>query len=358
MQRMKKYMFVLSSFLWSVTAFAQPVPSNPKVIELSLSGPGPGYSPTLAQGSPGIATIQIVNNGSGNPMPAGTVTIDVSTEPDKIPFDIAHSPVYDVSSNGGKWNIVSQSPGFVKLRNTNGSFAVNETAMFELKLLVPGNAPISDALAAVNIGLTPGTGALASNTTATPEDDHMDADIPIVAGTPLPVVLTSFNAIKQGDNCLLQWNTAVEIDNDHFDVERSGNGLAFEKIGTVAGANNSNANKNYTFLDDNTLPDNYYRLKQVDKNGMQTYSNVLQMHFERGESIIAYPNPATDYLTIKGLLGGEQIVVYTTLGQKLMSANGQAGSTTISLQQFAGGRYLVTVIRDGKPVFSGTVVKK
>ena len=104
---------------------------------------------------------------------------------------------------------------------------------------------------------------------------------------PLPVELTSFNASVNGNNIILQWNTATEIKNYGFEVERKSfrnkfrmTMLSWEKIGFVNGNGNSNSPKNYSFVDNKVSAGKYaYRLKQIDNNGQFEYSKNVEVSF-------------------------------------------------------------------------------
>jgi hypothetical protein len=132
----------------------------------------------------------------------------------------------------------------------------------------------------------------------------------------LPVTWLSFTATFQPDrNILLEWKTASEHNNNHFDVERSLGDSNFIQIGQIPGSGNSNTIKSYTFTDD-TLTRNsnaiitslYYRLKQVDNDGKYSYSSVEAVTIPVGitETIPpgilkeAWPNPfnATIYIRL------------------------------------------------------------
>jgi hypothetical protein len=112
--------------------------------------------------------------------------------------------------------------------------------------------------------------------------------------SPLPVELISFAGKYTEGSVALSWATASEINNSHFEIQRSENGLIFSPVASVQGAGNSNKIINYSFTDDyiayNAL---YYRLKQVDFNGNFAYSNiaVVSMGYNAG-SLAIYPNPA------------------------------------------------------------------
>jgi hypothetical protein len=99
---------------------------------------------------------------------------------------------------------------------------------------------------------------------------------------PLPVELLSFTATANQDKMQvdLEWQTATEINNDYFTVQRSKNGVDFEDVFTKAGAGNSSTVKNYSGVDPSPyLGVSYYRLKQTDFNGSYSYSDVVPVVF-------------------------------------------------------------------------------
>lgn len=84
----------------------------------------------------------------------------------------------------------------------------------------------------------------------------------------LPVSLTSFTPKQSLFGIELNWSTASEKNNFHFEILRSPDCQSFSKIGQVPGSSNSSATKNYSFID--RAPEagtNYYQLKQVDFDG-------------------------------------------------------------------------------------------
>lgn len=94
--------------------------------------------------------------------------------------------------------------------------------------------------------------------------------------SPLPIELLSFNATQNKTAVDIAWKTATEINNDFFTVERSKDGNAFEEIGNISGAGNSNIILEYSFTDINPYNGiSYYRLKQTDFNGEFSYSQSV-----------------------------------------------------------------------------------
>jgi len=115
----------------------------------------------------------------------------------------------------------------------------------------------------------------------------------------LPVNWVDFTANIQNTSVLLQWKTAREVNNDHFEVERSINGSDYTSIGNKEPDKSINDSKNYQFTDN--APNtgiNYYRIKQVDHDGKFSYSRVAMVNFKVKMGIQITPNPVTDFIMI------------------------------------------------------------
>lgn len=155
--------------------------------------------------------------------------------------------------------------------------------------------------------------------------------------SPLPVELVSFNGVLENDDINLTWETANEINNYGFDVERAfkqncyNNGsnptlnLSWEKIGFVRGHGNSNSPKKYSFLDKNISTGTYYyRLKQIDNDGKFKYSkmvNLFKLNEPNGYVLKQnYPNPFNPSTTIKFSFADgikASLKVYNVLGKEI-----------------------------------------
>lgn len=95
----------------------------------------------------------------------------------------------------------------------------------------------------------------------------------------LPVSWLSFTSQKVNNAIHLQWKVNNEINNDHFEVEKSIGGTNFNSIGCLANKN-SGLVTTYNFTDFQPASgNNYYRIKQVDKDGKFSYSVIRQEYF-------------------------------------------------------------------------------
>lgn len=169
---------------------------------------------------------------------------------------------------------------------------------------------------------------------------------------PLPVELSSFKANQSGEKVVLNWKTATEVQNAGFGIERKGNNSEWKQIGFLKGAGNSSQAHEYSYKD---LPSGdtkfQYRLKQVDLNGRNNYSAVVNVKLEIPANYTLeqnYPNPFNPNTNIKFELPKDSHVtlkVYNMLGQEvaeLVNEDFAAGyqSVVFDASKIASGTYL------------------
>ncbi len=170
----------------------------------------------------------------------------------------------------------------------------------------------------------------------------------------LPVELVFFKAQAQGEQALLTWATAMEKNNDAFVIERSQDGIQFERISSLAGRGTTSQLTNYSFIDEHPYSGiSYYRLKQVDFDGTQTYSTIQTVYFDSSSEFFLFPNPATDELNI--VLSTDEIYdihVYSNLGVEVHNLDTTKNSTTytIHLNGLASGSYIIELRSTTKQV--------
>jgi len=103
----------------------------------------------------------------------------------------------------------------------------------------------------------------------------------------LPVKFLGFSAARKGSEVLVQWSTSEEVNADSYQVERSFDGANWTTITAVAAAGNSTALHNYAYTDRSTGSKAvYYRVKQIDRNGMFAYTTVRAITSETSNADI------------------------------------------------------------------------
>jgi 3',5'-cyclic AMP phosphodiesterase CpdA len=105
-------------------------------------------------------------------------------------------------------------------------------------------------------------------------------DVVVSFGT-LPVIITSFTATLNQNKVVLDWVTSQEINNRHFTLEKSSDGVNFNYLTRVNAVGNSNTSTNYKFIDAAPFNGvNYYRLSQTDIDGMIRYFEVKKVTYK------------------------------------------------------------------------------
>ena len=145
----------------------------------------------------------------------------------------------------------------------------------------------------------------------------------ISENTVIPVELTSFTADVIGSIVILNWQTATELNNQSFEVQRKLENSEWATIGFRTGQGTTTKQTNYTFQDDISeisATKLYYRLKQIDFNGTSEYSDeVTVVNQPRAYELYQnYPNPFNPSTTISYSIpkaGLVKIVIYNTLGE-------------------------------------------
>jgi hypothetical protein len=188
-----------------------------------------------------------------------------------------------------------------------------------------------------------------------PDYDFHVGDIEIDNIGNLPVELTTFTAKAEGTTNRLLWETASEENNSHFEVERSTNGVDFEKTGTVEGNGTIVEVSNYNFVDETPATVSYYRLRQVDFDGNFEHSNVVMVKRDNimNNDVTLYPVPVKDRLTVQYATATDEDVIITVIdvtGRKLITktVNAVEGENQfhIDFTELPAGSYFVRLQSD------------
>ncbi len=169
----------------------------------------------------------------------------------------------------------------------------------------------------------------------------------------IPVELTSFIAnVNTLGQVVLNWETATEVNNQGFEIERRTETSEYRTIGFVEGFGTTTEPKSYIYTDvtaENGI--NYYRLKQVDFNGTYEYSSEIEVDvtgpltFDLAQN---YPNPFNPSTSIKYSVpesGNIRLSVFNIVGEEvavLVDGFSQAGfyEVTFDASNLSTGVYL------------------
>jgi streptogramin lyase len=160
----------------------------------------------------------------------------------------------------------------------------------------------------------------------------------------LPVELLSFSGKNREGSNFLTWETASEVNNKGFEVERrQATGDSWDNIGFKTANNKAST---YQFTDNSPLTTSYYRLRQIDNDGTETYSKIVSVvQTGKGKGLAVYPNPVSSLLTIEVIARNEategaSFQILNLLGQQVLTGK---TAQRIDVSALPQGTYILKV---------------
>lgn len=172
--------------------------------------------------------------------------------------------------------------------------------------------------------------------------------------TPLPVTFTQVRASQSGQQIAVDWNVANETNIRSYELEKSVDGVRFNRVSSQFATANNNGSAQYHWMDVQPFAGaNFYRVKSIGINGTFQYSTVVKVNFGKGTpSVGIFPNPIqnnTIQLQMTNAWVGQYSVrLINSNGQTLHNSlitttNGNATSAITIPQTLAKGVYQVEV---------------
>lgn len=239
----------------------------------------------------------------------------------------------DPSPGTGSWSVVSQPSGSPAISWTN-----QNSQNANVKNLGIGSYTFRYTID--NAPCTPTTSDVTINSTC----------------SLLPIILIAFNLSYNDCSVKIGWKTGFEENFNHFEVQRSDDGVNFISITRVNGKGN---NSNYEYLDKNIDKGvKFYRLKEVDRDGKYNYSQIRNVE-ALCTNISILPTLAHDRVTINGLEGNEIINVYDMTGRLVRSLRSPSANNYLSLDisTLSSATYKIQVRKSGKMIFAQNIIK-
>ncbi len=170
----------------------------------------------------------------------------------------------------------------------------------------------------------------------------------------LPVELVSFYGVQSSSSIVLKWVTVSEHNNRGFEVQKKYGNEQWVSLAMIPGNGTTTEVKSYEFTDIEPVQGiNTYRIKQIDYDGSNSYSQVVMVHFIHYDFVLQqnFPNPFNPETTIKYTLpsAGEVVFVLHNLQGEIVFekrlGNQQAGNHTYFFNSggLSSGMYFYTV---------------
>ncbi|WP_375449293.1 T9SS type A sorting domain-containing protein, partial [uncultured Nostoc sp.] len=149
----------------------------------------------------------------------------------------------------------------------------------------------------------------------------------------------------------LNWQTSLETNNDHFEIQRSRDAKGFEAIGRVQGKGTTNQRNDYSFTDVDMFDQvSYYRIKQVDFDGSTHFSTIISISRQDSRqwpgSITLGPVPTSGTLTLQLSAGKtiNELIINDLHGQRVVSHTVSQATTDVDVSFLPAGVYLLNVL--------------
>ena len=186
-------------------------------------------------------------------------------------------------------------------------------------------------------------------------------DIIVQPATPLPIELLRFTGKPNNIVVDLEWVTANEFNSDHFELQRSNDGVMFESIAFIPANGNSETEISYQYTDDEPIAgNNFYRLKAVDSDGSYKFSEIIIVHLDGVRKFQIFPNPATDHVIINtNLQETFYIEILSATGEeiyKFHNENNSLKTVEINIKDLPQGIYIIKII-SGNIILTDQFVK-
>ncbi len=238
----------------------------------------------------------------------------------------------------------------------NGGFFTGDTAV-EGALLVSGNFQ-NNGTGSISGEGTLSAGSFTDNGGANNLSGDSDcSDGCCGSGCILPVVWVSFAGHALPGACELVWETAEELNNQGFYVEKSttGESETFQTLAFVEGRSASSELLQYRYTDRSFNTEAYYRLKQVDFDGSSNFSKVIYVQGAATTELqkpMLFPNPTAGEVHFSGGGNARYTVLLHGLNGDLLAAvesialNEAALKISERLHNLDEGTYVVSLISE------------
>jgi len=187
-------------------------------------------------------------------------------------------------------------------------------------------------------------------------------------GSILPVTFSGFEADYKFNHVDLVWKTMMEKGIDHYEVERSTDGVHFSQIASLPSKTTISTNAYqlvYNFIDENPLSGiSYYRIWVAGKNNSTNQSSIAQININQVQGTKIYPTVIrnnTVYVQTDKALQNARLEFYNISGKKLSetswdSLSGRQDCTVSKAYRLPAGTYVARLTSNGQPVKSQLLI--
>ena len=172
----------------------------------------------------------------------------------------------------------------------------------------------------------------------------------------VPIKLLAFTCVASGNNAVLNWQPAEEINASKYIVEYSKDGSNFQSIAII---NAKGSNSNYKYVHQQVNGTAFYRLQMMDKDGSFTFSEIRVVKFDNKSGLTIAPNPANDvvYVFTKNNAVIKSIQIISVDGYVVKAIRNYNNGQGITISNLAKGSYILKAIYKNNEMEYGKFIK-
>lgn len=225
---------------------------------------------------------------------------------------------YVFKNQGGSWQLIDNAIAGIANSDQNG---------YSVSLSKDGSRVAVSALDNDDAGTNTGQLRIFENTTV------------------IPIKLLYFGGNYYNNAVKLNWQYETQTNFSHFVVEKSVDGIAFNRLNNIYLTNTRFYN--YTDSDLKQGSIYYYRLKLVDRDGKFSYSNIIKIQTGAVNTFSILGNLVKVNLSMTGLKRGATLALYDNAGKMVLQQTIQDQSFSLDLSFLSSGVYYLRYSNNG-----------
>ena len=162
----------------------------------------------------------------------------------------------------------------------------------------------------------------------------------------LPLILESFTIKKDNKGfAILTWITSAEVNTSRFEIERITTGSSIWQVaGNINASGYSSTSHEYNFVVALVAGENQFRLKQIDIDGIFTYSPVVSVRYNTADNIAINYDQRTHQILLKGLQNDYgKLYITDASGRNIFTGS---TSSPVIFQPASSGIYFVNLVNN------------
>lgn len=172
----------------------------------------------------------------------------------------------------------------------------------------------------------------------------------------LPLSWDNISATRNNSSVNINWSTMQELNTERFEVQRSSDNRSFATVSSLPARGNSNGLQHYHVTDPSPYNGiNYYRVKEIDRNGLASYSSTVMLNMKNNKHQVITVNQ-TDLQIQFSSTDKRTIQLINMNGVMLKNEKVADAVYKSSLATLPKGIYLLRIVEEDGTLFTQKII--